>query len=327
MVMLFFSKEGSFFVYCHTVPNGKVYIGQTRQNPYTRWHNGSGYRQNPYFTNAIKKYGWENIKHEILEYDLSQEEANAIEKEYISRYRSNDRRYGYNITDGGEAGFYVPEETREKLRKINTGRKRPHSEEHNLHGSQAKGHPVKQFTLDDVFIRQFHSTGEAAYQLGKSRTRQSHIVSCCHGKRRQAFGYRWCWAEDDKPPVPLKYEPVQRRRVAQYHLNGQYIAQYESLKTAGLAIGQGERSGDNIQFCCSGRTKMAYGYQWRYIDDEPAGEIEPIAGHPVYAEVKEYLKNHTHIETAYHFDLKPNTLRRYLKKAEQRGLSDDQCLY
>ena len=34
----------NFIVYKHTSPNGKVYIGITKQNPKQRWGNGSGYR-------------------------------------------------------------------------------------------------------------------------------------------------------------------------------------------------------------------------------------------------------------------------------------------
>ena len=54
-----------FTVYKHTTPNNKLYIGITSRRPQTRWANGFGYRNNEYFFNAISKYGWDNIKHEI----------------------------------------------------------------------------------------------------------------------------------------------------------------------------------------------------------------------------------------------------------------------
>ena len=50
----------------HICPNKKVYIGITSKNVNTRWQNGKGYPNNPYFTNAILKYGWDNIQHIIL---------------------------------------------------------------------------------------------------------------------------------------------------------------------------------------------------------------------------------------------------------------------
>ena len=68
-----------YCVYMHTCPKGRVYIGITRNNPLKRWQNGTGYRTNEYFTRAIKKYGWENFKHEILFTGLSEKEAQEKE--------------------------------------------------------------------------------------------------------------------------------------------------------------------------------------------------------------------------------------------------------
>lgn len=67
-----------FYVYIHTFPNKKVYIGITHQNPNRRWrNNGEGYRKQNFIYNAIKKYGWENVKHEILYTNLTKEETKA----------------------------------------------------------------------------------------------------------------------------------------------------------------------------------------------------------------------------------------------------------
>lgn len=62
----------TFIVYKHTVlPTGKVYIGCTTQSVDDRWKNGCGYSGSTHFNRAIKKYGWENISHEILKYCTS----------------------------------------------------------------------------------------------------------------------------------------------------------------------------------------------------------------------------------------------------------------
>lgn len=68
------SEGNNYCVYKHTSPSGKVYIGQTSINPLDRWQNGKGYKKQAFY-NAIKKYGWENIKHEILYDNLTKEEA------------------------------------------------------------------------------------------------------------------------------------------------------------------------------------------------------------------------------------------------------------
>ena len=75
--------ENRFKVYKHTAPSGKIYIGITGQEVNKRWQNGFGYVGNDYFMKAIKKYGWDSIKHEILFDRLTKEEAESKEIELI----------------------------------------------------------------------------------------------------------------------------------------------------------------------------------------------------------------------------------------------------
>lgn len=96
-----------YIIYKHTSPSSKVYIGLTKQDPNRRWQNGIGYETQPYFWNAIKKYGWESFSHEILESGLSMAEALEKEKEYISEYKSNNPEYGYNTLEGGGGGRII----------------------------------------------------------------------------------------------------------------------------------------------------------------------------------------------------------------------------
>ena len=70
-------------VYKHTTPSNKVYIGITHMKPEYRWNHGRGYKSNHHFYNAILKYGWENITHEILATGLTQDQAETLEREYI----------------------------------------------------------------------------------------------------------------------------------------------------------------------------------------------------------------------------------------------------
>lgn len=90
-------------VYMHTFPNNKKYIGITKQNIKKRWSNGCHYKNQMVFK-AIEKYGWKNIKHEILFDNLSKEEACNLEQKLIKKYKSNQKEYGYNHSIGGEIG-------------------------------------------------------------------------------------------------------------------------------------------------------------------------------------------------------------------------------
>lgn len=108
-------EEKKYCVYLHKNKiNGKVYIGQTCQNPNKRWDNGRGYETSPKFYNAILKYGWDNFEHIILQDNLSQFEANELEFKLIQLYQSQNDDYGYNITSGG-SNFSHSEETKKKI--------------------------------------------------------------------------------------------------------------------------------------------------------------------------------------------------------------------
>lgn len=110
-------------VYKHTFPNNKIYIGITCRTPNQRWLNGRGYKHNLYMGNAIKKYGWENIKHEILFDNLTKEEAEQKEIELIDKHKSNQREFGYNIEKGGHYAGVMAEETKKKISLSSKGRK------------------------------------------------------------------------------------------------------------------------------------------------------------------------------------------------------------
>lgn len=123
----------SYIVYKHTSPSNKSYFGITSTTLEKRsGKNGSYYKKDMLFYRAIQKYGWNNIKHEILFANLSKQEACQKEIELIAQYKSNNAKYGYNISSGGEsgnAGVKASVETREKMRiahlgnRSNTGRK------------------------------------------------------------------------------------------------------------------------------------------------------------------------------------------------------------
>lgn len=91
-----------YTVYMHTTPSNKRYIGITGQQPYNRWLRGKGYAKNDYFTKAINKYGWDNIKSETLYKHLTKEKALEKEIKLIREYNTTNRKYGYNISKGGD---------------------------------------------------------------------------------------------------------------------------------------------------------------------------------------------------------------------------------
>ena len=112
----------NYKVYIHIFPNNKVYIGITSQKPKRRWNNGQGYKNNQYMTNAIMKYGWDNVIHKILYTNLKKEEAEEIEIKLIKEYKADNKRYGYNIEYGGCHNGKTSEITRKRISEANKGK-------------------------------------------------------------------------------------------------------------------------------------------------------------------------------------------------------------
>lgn len=197
----------NYSVYKHTTPNGKVYIGITKLNPTDRWDYGCGYYSNPHFYNAIKKYGWNNIAHDILASGLTKEEACSLEKELISKYDSTNPVKGYNRSTGGEShseGFRHTEESKRKIgnanrnpsadtrEKISEARKKQtppmrgktHSEETRHKLSRSNGYPVRCIETEVVY----HSAHEAAREMNVCF---QNICAVCRGKKKTAGSYHW----------------------------------------------------------------------------------------------------------------------------------------
>ncbi len=190
---------GDYVLYEHRNKiNGKRYIGITN-NTVKRWYGkGKHYDGCPYFFAAIQKYGWNNFEHNILIYDLSQEEASRLEKHYIKTLKTCDKAFGYNLAEGGTnaptmLGRHHTDETRQKMRASAQGRtisdnqRRRHSKwmSENFVGSRnPKSRPVRCINTGEVF----ESQNIAARTKG---VLQSKIWKCCNGEATHTHGLRW----------------------------------------------------------------------------------------------------------------------------------------
>jgi group I intron endonuclease len=100
-----------FIIYKLTFPNGKLYIGCTKYYEQRMSEHKRAKSIQPKLSRAIKKYGWENVKSEIIFNCKTYEEMLQKETEFIKFYNSVTE--GYNCTSGGE-GCILSEETLQK---------------------------------------------------------------------------------------------------------------------------------------------------------------------------------------------------------------------
>ena len=216
----------NYFVYKHINKiNNKIYIGLTKQLPEKRWGvEGKNYKKScPHFWNAIIKYGWDNFKHIIVAENLTKEEAEQLEIKLIKEYKSNNRKFGYNILEGGSApsipievrkkmsksmkgnknglGHPCSKEKREKISKAQKGRKltKEHKEKMSL-AKKGKNHKPPSIEtrkkISDshekipVYCEEtniiYPSVQECARQLKLYAT---NVTKCCKGKIKTTGGY------------------------------------------------------------------------------------------------------------------------------------------
>lgn len=104
---------------------GKVYIGQTVTTLEERKkrHIDHSKNKSTVFYNALRSYGEDGFKWEVIDIAKTKEELNELEKHYINKYKSLNRDYGYNMVEGGTGGYneYAVKANR-KLRKGKKGK-------------------------------------------------------------------------------------------------------------------------------------------------------------------------------------------------------------
>jgi hypothetical protein len=146
-----------WILYRHTSPSGKVYIGITFKTANKRWNNGRGYSNCTYFYNAILKYGWDNIKHEILFTDLGYTPSKEVRRKLseLAKNRthicSEEARNKIRESHLRNLSSYKSQEFRDKISKA----------------VDYKKSKVSQFTLGGAILR------------------------CCKGKVRRAGNFIW----------------------------------------------------------------------------------------------------------------------------------------
>lgn len=233
------NDSSTYIVYKHTSPSNKVYIGISKYDPKYRWLNGRGYKHQSRFFNAIIKYGWLNIKHEVLFSNLTKKEALDKEEELIQSYRSYDKRYGYNIALRG--AIYGENNNGQRC---NSRRKEiaPIPQWKNI-GKIV----IKKNTQGDT-ICVYRSVHELAIELQEPietlRTRLNKL---------KVLHY---------PECTYEYAKCQTPKVEMLTMSGELIKVFDSLVEAYKYVDRVNKG--FITQVCVGKRESYVGYKWRF---------------------------------------------------------------
>ncbi|MFA5657652.1 MAG: NUMOD3 domain-containing DNA-binding protein [Oscillospiraceae bacterium] len=241
-------------VYKHTFPNGKIYIGITSLDPKHRYQNGRGYNHNSYMKAAIEKYWWENVKHEILASGLTPVQAEEKEKEFIYLYKSNNRDFGYNLTNGGEKNKKHSLESRMKMSVSLKGRPSPRK------GVRLSEETKKKVSEAHKGLR--YNIGIKFTEERKAALRKPH--PSISGKNNPAYGRKWTKEELAIRQAHRVYarggDCVNARAILQFSLTNDFIKEWSSIAEASRAV----CNRTSIKDCLSGKYKRGGGYIWKY---------------------------------------------------------------
>lgn len=254
----------NYILYKHTCPNGKVYIGITKQNPILRWSNGFGYESQTYFFRAIVKYGWINIKHEILYDNLSEQEAKKLEIQLIKEYNSQDINYGYNIDLG--CIHIVSEECRKLASASKKGKRWSERRRlsHLKYIERHRGRTVYKYTREGELVTSFKNVSLAAKDAGVP---VETLRSCLYNNRvPKKYKYVYSYYEFSMPEyTEYKDRKWNKLAVDMFDLSLNYIRTFNSIAEAGRVLGGS--SNKHISDVCKGKRLSCKGYIWRYHDE------------------------------------------------------------
>lgn len=276
-----------YSVYMHKVPNGKIYIGITQHEPAKRWKtNGNGYRNQTVFWRAIKKYGWDNIEHYVLETNLSLEQACELEKFYIKKYKSTNPKYGYNRCDGG-VGSVGHKLTEEQRRRLSESHKNPSEEIRKKYSIASKGRYCSEETrLKMSLSRSGHKTSTET----KKKISEAHKGKTIseETKKRISDGLKRFYENggtvaNKGKPCPESVKEILREKnrgrkpteeeLEKMRSRGKKVVCIETgesfvnIKQAAMFYGISASSISEV-LNNYGRRKTAGGFNWKFADEE-----------------------------------------------------------
>ena len=112
---------------------------------------------------------------------------------------------------------------------------------------------INQLNLDGELVKTWKSSMHIERQLGFDH---GYIIKSCKGKRKQAYGFRWEYADPSQ-------QQKQNHPVAALTKDGEFVAKYKSAAEASRCL---KISKQSIHYCLKGRLKSTHGFMFIDID-------------------------------------------------------------
>lgn len=263
-------------------PSNKVYVGLTKQSVKNRWRNGNAYSHSVFVNNAIKKYGWENIKKIVLYDGLTREQAMQKEIELIEWFDSTNREFGYNLSTGGESKSGVPmsEEVKDYLRWLRVGTTLSEETKRKI-GEQELGanNPRARRVICLETMKVYDTITQAQKETGATK-----ISDCCRhaSKHKSSNGLHWEYY--DEQLSEQDYKDILEWLIEEENENKHHKMSDENKKklvdmcsVSVVCVETGELfnsiadacrahnlNPSDVCYCCKGKRKTAKGFHWRY---------------------------------------------------------------
>jgi group I intron endonuclease len=264
------------FIYKITnIQSGKMYIGETSaDDPDKRWKKHlseiKGNRGCPALRDAIKKYGEDTFKFEVMIICFDKDRF-IYEKEYIKKYNTQVPN-GYNILPGGEGGgFLGKKHTPETLLKIKKSTEIFKQNNPNHYETYREYHTQK--TKEANISERLKNSEKwkkalAEKRVGANSHSNKNGMSEDTKQKISNSVKKYFENNDNHNRINIvKHQTVMAeavgKKIKQFTENNELIKEYPSISEAGRTSGVKK---SNIQRVLNNPNKKAGGYFWKYSD-------------------------------------------------------------
>ena len=173
----------------------------------------------------------------VLIDNITKEMACVIEKELIEQYKTQNKKYGYNLASGGFGGCTSKGERHFLSKK------------------------VYQYSLDGVFIKEWENAQRASEELDVC---VSDIHAMCRGVNgiRKAGSYMWSYIKYDSLE-PYVREGSSKEPILQIDKSFNVISEYKNISYVDKNLFNKEK----VTNCCKRKSLTHNGYYWAYKTD------------------------------------------------------------